>query len=442
MLERCLGPRRARQVQRMLRHGTTTFLCLFLTVVVLRGTIGAGKFGTPEQDYNEIREHFYSNNRRVEPHRVLQEATTQPDQKEADPAQSNNYATFDISKILVDEPGSDDEKRDPNTPYSLGPKISDWDEQRSDWLKKNPSFPNFLGPNKPRVLLVTGSSPKPCENPVGDHYLLKSIKNKIDYCRIHGIEIFYNFALLDAEMPVEFLWWMDSDAMFTDMAFEVPWERYKDHNFVMHGWNEMVYDQKNWIGLNTGSFLLRNCQWSLDILDVWAPMGPKGKIRDEAGKVLTRELKGRPVFEADDQSAMVYILAKGRETWGEKVYLESAYYLHGYWGILVDRYEEMIESYHPGFGDHRWPLVTHFVGCKPCGKFGDYPVERCLKQMDRAYNFGDNQVLQMYGFTHKSLGSRRVKRVRNESSNPLEVKDELGLLHPAFKAFKPSSSSS
>ncbi|KAK8648456.1 hypothetical protein V6N13_129208 [Hibiscus sabdariffa] len=54
------------------------------------------------------------------------------------------------------------------------------------------------------------------------------------------------------------------------MAFEVPWERYKDSNFVMHGWNEMVYDQKNWIGLNTGSFL-------------------------------TRELKNRPVFEANDQ---------------------------------------------------------------------------------------------------------------------------------------------
>ena len=75
---------------------------------------------------------------------------------------------------------------------------------------------------------------------------------------------------------------------------------------------------------------------------------------------------------------------------GDKVYLESAYYLHGYWGILVDRYEEMIENYHPGLGDHRWPLVTHFVGCKPCGKFGDYPIERCLKQMDRAFNFGDN----------------------------------------------------
>ncbi|KAB2611372.1 calmodulin binding transcription activator 1 [Pyrus ussuriensis x Pyrus communis] len=68
---------------------------------------------------------------------------------------------------------------------------------------------------------------------------------------------------------------MDSNAMFTDMAFKVPWERYKDHNFVMHGWNKMVYDDKNWIRLNTGLFLLRNCLWSLDILDIWASMGPK-----------------------------------------------------------------------------------------------------------------------------------------------------------------------
>ncbi|CBI36830.3 unnamed protein product, partial [Vitis vinifera] len=345
--KRCLGARRARQIHRALRHFKVTILCLVMTIVVLRGTIGAGKFGTPEQDF-----------------------------------------------LLVDEE-DDSEKPDPKKPYSLGPKISDWDEQRSTWLEQNPNFPNFIGPNKPRVLLVTGSSPKPCENPVGDHYLLKSIKNKIDYCRLHGIEIFYNMALLDAEMAgfwaklplirklllshpeVEFLWWMDSDAMFTDMAFELPWERYKDYNFVMHGWNEMVYDQKNWIGLNTGSQFLK-----LMISQQWCTFWLRRRIRGA----------------------------------------------------------EMIENYHPGLGDHRWPLVTHFVGCKPCGKFGDYPVERCLKQMDRAFNFGDNQVLQIYGFTHKSLGSRRVKRTRNDTNNPLEVKDELGLLHPAFKAVKVSSS--
>jgi xyloglucan 6-xylosyltransferase len=64
-----------------------------------------------------------------------------------------------------------------------------------------------------------------------------------------------------------------------------------------------------------------------------------------------------------------------------------------------------------------------------------------LKQMDRAFNFGDNQILQIYGFTHKSLASRRVRRVRNETTNPLEVKDELGLLHPAFKAVRVSTTS-
>ncbi|KAL1809548.1 hypothetical protein ACET3Z_026538 [Daucus carota] len=450
VLERCFGQRRSRQLHRILRNGKLTLLCLVLTVVVLRGNLGAGKFGTPEQDLMEIRETFSHYRKRAEPRRVLEEVASGEEEKV-----SNNYAEFDINKLFVDE--ESEEKKDPNLEYSLGPKISDWDEQRGEWLKKNPNFPNFVQPNKPRVLLVTGSAPKPCENPVGDHYLLKAIKNKIDYCRLHGIEVFYNMALLDAEMAgfwaklplirklllshpeVEFLWWMDSDAMFTDMAFEIPWKRYEDRNLVMHGWNEMVYDEKNWIGLNTGSFLLRNCQWSLDMLDAWAPMGPKGKIRDEAGKILTRELKGRPVFEADDQSAMVYLLVSQRDKWAEKVYLENHYYLHGYWGILVDHYEEYMKDYHPGFGDHRWPLVTHFVGCKPCGKFGDYPVERCLKQMDRAFNFGDNQILQMYGFTHKSLASRRVKRTRNETSTPLEDKDELGLLHPAFKAVKVSS---
>ncbi|KAG2330855.1 hypothetical protein Bca52824_002035 [Brassica carinata] len=82
-----------------------------------------------------------------------------------------------------------------------------------------------------------------------------------------------------------------------------------------------------------------NNQRALDLLDTWAPMGPKGKIRVRK--------RGRPVFEAEGQSVMVYLLTTQRDTWGNKVYLESGYYLHGYWGILVDRYEEMIENYHP-----------------------------------------------------------------------------------------------
>ncbi|TKY46951.1 Xyloglucan 6-xylosyltransferase 1 [Spatholobus suberectus] len=90
----------------------------------------------------------------------------------------NQHFFDDLLKILMEEPPSDDEK------LALA----------------NLDYPNFIGPNKPRVLLVINSSPKLCKNLVGDHYIVKLIKNKIDYCRVHGIEIFYNMALLDAEM--------------------------------------------------------------------------------------------------------------------------------------------------------------------------------------------------------------------------------------------------
>lgn len=77
-----------------------------------------------------------------------------------------------------------------------------------------------------------------------------------------------------------------------------------------------------------------------------------------------------------------------------------------------------MERYKPGLGDDRWPLVTHFVGCKPCASSGHYSAERCLRQMDRAFGFADNQVMKAYGFTHVSLGSRRVKRIGSGKFKP------------------------
>ena len=333
--------------------------------------------------------------------------------------------------------------RNPSFTYTLGPKISNWDQERSNWLNKNPEFPNYVN-GKARVLLVTGSPPGPCDAPIGDHYLLKFIKNKIDYCRIHGIDIMYNMAILDEELAgywaklplirrlmlshpeVEWIWWLDSDAMFTDMIFELPLSKYNNSNLVVHGYLEL-FNQKSWIALNTGSFLLRNCQWSLDLLDAWAQMGPKGPIRDEAGKVLTAKLKGRPAFEADDQSALIYLLSSKKGQWMDKVFLENSYYLHGYWVGLVDRYEKMMEKFHPGFGDERWPFVTHFVGCKPCGSYADYAIEKCFRSMERAFNFADNQVLKLYGFEHRGLLSPGLKRIRNETTRPLEFADQIDI---------------
>ncbi|XP_042502690.1 probable xyloglucan 6-xylosyltransferase 5 [Macadamia integrifolia] len=420
------GLPRGRQIQKTFNNLKITILCGFVTILVLRGTIGVGNLGGGADAEAENQKLI------AETNRILAEIRS-----DSDPT----------------DPSEPEPEFNPNVTYSLGPKISDWDQQRKIWLQSNPQFPNYVN-DKARILLVTGSPPNPCDNAIGDHYLLKSTKNKIDYCRIHGIEIIYNMAHLDKELAgywaklpllrrlmlshpeVEWIWWMDSDALFTDMVFEIPLSKYHNYNLVIHGYPDLLFEQKSWVALNTGSFLFRNCQWSLDLLDAWAPMGPKGPVRDEAGKILTANLKGRPAFEADDQSALIYLLISQKQ-WLEKVFIENSYYLHGYWAGLVDRYEEMMEKYHAGLGDERWPFVTHFVGCKPCGSYGDYPVERCLKSMERAFNFADNQVLKLYGFRHRGLLSPKIKRIRNETDTPLEFVDQFDIRRPVHRDTDP-----
>ncbi|GJN08093.1 hypothetical protein PR202_ga25982 [Eleusine coracana subsp. coracana] len=346
-------------------------------------------------------------------------------------------------------------------PYSLGPSVTDYDSRRAQWLRDHPQFPATIAQGRPRVLVVTGSSPRRCSDPEGDHVLLRSFKNKADYCRIHGFDIFYSTAVLDAELTgfwtklpllrtlmlahpeTEFLWWMDSDVVFTDMLFEPPWSKYSRHNLVLPGWDDKVYDAKSWLSINAGSFIIRNSQWSLDLLHAWAVMGPRGPVRFEYGKRFAEALSDRKPYESDDQSALVYLLVTQRDRWGHKTFLESAYSLHGYWADIVDRYEYLRRNGKPGGaaasgGGEVWPLVTHFVGCKPCGgDDGTYEPQRCQRGMERALNFGDDQILKLYGFEHESLNTTAVRRARIDTGGgPLDADDEelAHLLHPSFRA--------
>jgi len=324
----------------------------------------------------------------------------------------------------------------------FGPRIEDWDAQReiAKAKKRSNAANQSSESSKPLILLITSSHPHSCEHERGDEMLLKSIKNKMDYCRLHDIELFYNLDKIDDEMnswwvkvflthmlmlkhpEVDWIWWMDSDAIFTDMSFEIPFHKYANHNMVMHGWDDAVYDKRSWIGLNAGVFILRNCQWSMDLLHAWAPMGPKGAVRNAIGPLLSKALPGRLVNEADDQSALAYLMLTDREKWGSKVYLENSYYFQGYWRLLTEKFEEMMAKYKPGlYGDERWPFITHFVGCEFCeGAVNpEYSSELCISQMERAVNFADNQVLSLYGFKHPTLRANSVRPVARQATTSL-----------------------
>ncbi|XP_027178708.1 glycosyltransferase 6-like [Coffea eugenioides] len=340
---------------------------------------------------------------------------------------------------------------EPELTYTLGKTIEDWDKKRKSWLHLHPSF--AAGADT-RILIVTGSQPSPCKNPTGDHLLLRCFKNKADYSRIHGYDIFYNTACLDPKLcnvwakvaliraamvahpEAEWIWWMDSDAVFTDMYFKVPLQRYKQHNLVVPGWPDMVYEKKSWVSLNTGSFFTRNCQWSLDFLDVWARMSPRSPDYKFWSETLMSTLSDKMFPGADEQSSLVYLLLTEKKKWGDKIYLENQYDLSAYWVGVVGKLDkftrteadagknlpllrrrraevvsesvgEVWEKYleNNTAGEGKRPFITHFTGCQPCSGNHDpsYVGNTCWDAMERTLNYADNQVLRNLGFVHRDI---------------------------------------
>ncbi|KAH7850656.1 hypothetical protein Vadar_001038 [Vaccinium darrowii] len=338
----------------------------------------------------------------------------------------------------------------PKMSYSIDEPMEKWDEKRREWLESHPSF---AGPD--RVLLLTGSQPSPC---LEDHLLLRLFKNKVDYCRINGgCDVFYSTALLHpklrsywAKLPLiraamlahpeaEWIWWVDSDAVFTDMEFKLPLRRYKDHNIVVQLWDHLAYEKKSWVGLNAGVFLIRNCQWSMDFMQVWASMGQQSPEFHKKGRLKISSVSDKMFPASDDQSAMMYLLLKGEKKWREKLYVEKEYYFQGYWQDIVGTIETVKENYErmekrvrflrrrqaektvgslavvrerylkaAGYGKGSWrrPFVTHFMACKQCNMGNNDPMymgDSCSVGMEKALNFADNQVLRQYGFVRPDL---------------------------------------
>ncbi|XP_074308874.1 putative glycosyltransferase 7 [Silene latifolia] len=344
---------------------------------------------------------------------------------------------------------------DPEFGYTMDKKIKNWDEKRRQWLEANPSYSGSVE----RIVMVTGSQPTQCKNPIGDHLMLRLFKNKVDYCRIHGHDIFYNNVLLHqgmhgywAKYPLvkaamlahpeaEWIWWVDSDAVVTDMDFVHPLEKYKDYNLIAYGLLEGVIKHKGSMMLNAGVFLIRNCQWSMDILERWANFGPQSENYAKWGEIQASVFVDKQYPVSDDQAALCYMILMEKEIWGNKIYLENEYYFQGYWEEIVAKFENVTRRYSDlatqvsplrsrhaekagekyqalwqkyldgantngfAYGSWRRPFVTHFTGCEPCS--GDhnpsYTKETCEGNMVKALNFGDNQVLRNFGYTRHNL---------------------------------------
>ncbi|GAB4846876.1 hypothetical protein Ancab_025884, partial [Ancistrocladus abbreviatus] len=247
---------------------------------------------------------------------------------------------------------------DPTINFSIESHMENWDYKRKQWLKYHPSFTVGL---EERILVVTGSQPSPCPHPTGDHFMLRFLKNKVDYCRIHDYYIFYNNAFLHPKMvgywakpqlikaamlahpETEWILWVDSDAAFTDMDSKIPLEKFKDYNMVIGGRAELM--KKSWLSVNSGVVLLRNSQWAMDFVEEWAKMGPQSPKFEDWGRIFMATFEDKEDSNTDDQSAQIYILLNQNEKWMDKVYFFNDYVFNGYWLMIVGRLDNITRQY-------------------------------------------------------------------------------------------------
>ncbi|MCO5564990.1 hypothetical protein L7F22_018660 [Adiantum nelumboides] len=296
-----------------------TLLCSLLTFVVLRSSLGAGKFGTPAKDYDEIRHHLH-NFRLRHHHKLLISREL---------AAAEFLRRKDASRSTLSLPTLSSEELE---------SLDDGSVLRIAGAHRHKAFAPA-----PHVMLVTGSSLAKCDSAIEAQFMLKFLKNKMDYCHLHGIEIFFDAEtdvsnevaklnllrkLLLAHPEVEWLWWLDSTAMLTNMTYQLPYGRLLGHNVVKHNLGDGA---SSGIGKST---LVRNCEWTLEYL---ANVNRRVDLRaQQAGEVLV-----------------------DMELYGPKAGLGSA-----------------------------WPFITDFKSCNVCSKDIDLS---CLSHIERAYSFADGQ---------------------------------------------------
>lgn len=420
-------------MQRTLKNLRVSLLCFLLTFLVLRNTIGAGKFGTPAQDFEEIRQHLHYVGLHRRHFRVLAEAVEEEDKHRETPMLTLERSPFLEGEgrqrnaplpIFKEKQGNALTVRQSNAPLLTsrplegglhagnagfqkdleGSRLTSWDEQRK--IKEALAHSSY---GDSRVLLVTGLQSSGCKNPAGEHFLLKSLKNKVDYSTLHGLEISLSFGGLDPEITklsllqrsliqyphVEWLWWLPNEALITNMALKLPLQNYTEFNLVLLGSDDNAHHQPRLINLNTDSFLIRNCQWSLDLLRTCAKMG--SSQGNQAGRVLTNSLFKGPHLESGDQSALIYLLNQEKNDLADKIYVEHSAVLRGEWRDAAEKFERTVKQFKRGIGGKGLPFVTHFLGCNFCNKVGDKGGEMCVKQAERALVFAEKQSMQSYG---------------------------------------------
>ena len=286
------------------------------------------------------------------------------------------------------------------------------------------------GPPGAKVMLVTANQPLPCTTRRGDWVMGLALRNKLMYATLHGYKTWWSTELVSSwdleaawnKIPllyilmhpessltqgIEWMLWMDDDAVFTDMEFVFPFADYDAAgvNLVIWGDPQRVFRANDIQGLNTGVFLLRKCEWSRQLMAEVAALATPS-IRRQIGN------KGRIA----EQGALTWVLHSQSAKWKEHVLLERNFTMNGNWMDYAGKWIKGSRTLTQAvWGNDQIPFITQYAGCQMCrghsenGSWHDSGVRKCQTAFLEAYTFGDDQVLGQVGLSHLTMDTHLVR---------------------------------
>ena len=305
----------------------------------------------------------------------------------------------------------------------------------------------------PRVLIVTAEQPTECSTTAAQWLGARAMRNRLQYAQEHAYRLYWftdlvdpDYAgikesamwnkpallarLLESELTagVEWLLWIDSDAIFMDMSFELPLDEYleKDYHLVLWGEPRMVNVSAaaapSYFGINAGVMLLRNSGWTRDFLARILAAGDDIAASTAQQRTIMKGWEREEDGVVSDQSTIVYMLYTEPERWRAQTLLEKRFALNGHWqqyyGRLVPGSLQLSSAI---WGTDRVPFVMHFAGCQLCSGRTDAHYanwDECRDAMAQALNHAEDWALAQLGLRHRNLTALEVIRASGPPTYP------------------------
>ena len=305
----------------------------------------------------------------------------------------------------------------------------------------------------PRVLIVTAEQPTECSTTAAQWLGARAMRNRLQYAQEHAYKLYWSTDIVDPDYKgiqenamwnkpallakllnnsltagVEWLLWIDSDAIFTDMSFELPLDEYVDKGYHLVLWGEprmvnvTAEAAPSYFGINAGVLLLRNSAWTRDFLARILEAGEDVAASTAQQRTVMKGWEREEDGVVSDQSTIVYLLYTQPELWRAQTLLEKRFALNGHWqqyyGRLVPGSLQLSSAI---WGTDRVPFIMHFAGCQLCsGRTDAHYANRdeCLDAMAQSLNYAEDWALAQLGLRHSNLTSLEVVRSTGRPTYP------------------------